>query len=467
MKLTAFSPDSLLALRFQNARPGLDLIAVVDAAIPVSLVTADVLAQDRKPLPLLDEFVLRFVDADVTSREDLTGILGLPTEMVTGVVADQFSADNLAYARPGQQGSKLQLTARGKRIAQDLASIAPVNVELPLVFDRLLWKTEPYDRNVVISRRDAEESDMLLLPTKGTESISAVDVTPGDINALLRSQGNVEREVLVVRRATANKARRFMPAKVLVFADAGRSDIQLAVVVDEELSSRHEHMLLNLGGAEALGIRVDPPEQRPQIDPELEKVRVPLDEVTRLRAETAAARIEPSLVPATDPALSKQAAPEGNYEVRAIGVFEHPDLLEEALTSATRRILLISPWVKNGIVTTDFLMKLEDRLRRNVAVHIAHGIGTDDNGSHAGALRKLENLAQRYPEKFTFSRLRSTHAKILIFDDTWINTSFNWLSFSGSRDRTYRMEEGTLVRGTNIADEHYQRYLSRIQQDSV
>jgi hypothetical protein len=35
---------------------------------------------------------------------------------------------------------------------------------------------------------------------------------------------------------------------------------------------------------------------------------------------------------------------------------------------------------------------------------------------------------------------------VLIFDDKWISTSFNWVSFKGDPDRTCRMDEGTLVR---------------------
>ena len=82
-----------------------------------------------------------------------------------------------------------------------------------------------------------------------------------------------------------------MPAKVLVYADADRSDIQLAVVIDDELSAAHELALLNLGGAAALGIQVEPPSQRPTLDPGLERARVPLPEVTRQRTDTAAVRL--------------------------------------------------------------------------------------------------------------------------------------------------------------------------------
>ncbi|CAM5270171.1 hypothetical protein SGLAM104S_02582 [Streptomyces glaucescens] len=45
---------------------------------------------------------------------------------------------------------------------------------------------------------------------------------------------------------------------------------------------------------------------------------------------------------------------------------------------------------------------------------------------------------------------KSTLAKVLVYDDVWVTTSFNWLSFKGDLDRTYRMEEGSLVRNRQI-----------------
>ena len=49
-----------------------------------------------------------------------------------------------------------------------------------------------------------------------------------------------------------------------------------------------------------------------------------------------------------------------------------------ALTQAARRILLISPWIRRTVITTDFVSKLESRLKRGVDVHIAHGYEEDD-----------------------------------------------------------------------------------------
>ena len=145
-------------------------------------------------------------------------------------------------------------------------------------------------------------------------------------------------------------------------------------------------------------------------------------------------------------------------------MFEHSTLFNQALEETKHRLLIISPWVRNAVVETGFLGKLEQRLRKGCRVHIAHGYGEDDSGSDPRALERLRNLQRRFPDKFTLARLENTHAKILIFDDQWISTSFNWLSFRGDPNRTYRMEEGTAVTIPTYVDAEYARYLRLIEE---
>ena len=100
-------------------------------------------------------------------------------------------------------------------------------------------------------------------------------------------------------------------------------------------------------------------------------------------------------------------------------------------------------------------------------IHIAYGIGEDDRDSHERALSRLRNLAARFKNDFTFVRLKNSHAKILISDDIWINTSFNWLSFKGDPNRTYRMEEGILVRSPKHVNEAYEKYLRMLDEQKM
>ncbi|MBD0394663.1 MAG: hypothetical protein ICV52_12615, partial [Microcoleus sp. C1-bin4] len=60
--------------------------------------------------------------------------------------------------------------------------------------------------------------------------------------------------------------------------------------------------------------------------------------------------------------------------------------------------------------------------------------------------------------------LGDTHAKILISDVKFaVTTSFNWLSFKGDRDRTFRDERGTLVSDPQKIDELFDSYRSRFK----
>ena len=66
---------------------------------------------------------------------------------------------------------------------------------------------------------------------------------------------------------------------------------------------------------------------------------------------------------------------------------------------------------------------------------IAYGYEENDTKTDAAAVRELTNLAARYPDRLSFTRRKSTHAKVLFYDDVWVTTSFNWLSFKGNPKR--------------------------------
>lgn len=459
--MSTFSEDSLLAVRFGNARTGFDLVDIVDAALPVARITVEALAQDSKDIPLLEEYVLRLVDQGERTPESIAGFLGLDVAMVNQTVAVLFGSDDLRWtaSMPGTPPvPRLRLTEKGRITATKAAAIVPVRISQSLVFDQMLWRASPYSRRSTIPRDVATEAGMITLPAAQSGPVEDGEVTAEEITTLLQENGTTTREVLQVKSIAQTRSRHVLPVKLLVYADAERADIELGVVIDGELSDRHEMELIGFGGAKGLGINVEPEPERPLLEPDLEKDRIPLQEVTQKRAEQAAIQLNsPALLPSEPEARVPQAE-----EIRAIGVFEHPELLDEALTSARKRILIISPWITGAIVTTAFVGKLERRLQRGVKVDIAYGYDDSENRTDPKAIRRLNNLAARYPEKLHVVRLKSNHAKILLFDDAWVTTSFNWLSFKGDPDRTYRVEEGTLIRNRDRSDIYYTRYLELI-----
>lgn len=422
--------------RFGDARPGLQLIAVENAAIPVTSLRADVLAQEKKELPVTEEFALAFVSLGVSRPAEIAGYLGLEETHVLDAVAEQISENHLRRDGTGT----LTLTPLGTEVARNLAATQPVLRQLPVAFDRLTWKLADYQDRMLMSKKEATENGMILLPATKNARIGLDDVTPPGFNALLRRD---RIQVLRIHKVSVRK-HRYLPVQLLVYADPGRNEVELAVCIDDDLATEHALALARIEAVKRLGISVGDAEPRPVLDADLEAQRTDEDEDAPAEGNASADK--------------KQSI---TSMVRSVSVFEHADLLAQALGTSKRRLLIVSPWVRGAVVTTDFVARLEQRLRAGVEVTIAHGYGDDDSGSDKFALKRLTNLAGRY-NNFQFTRLANTHAKILIFDDNWVSTSFNWLSFRGDPERTYRMEEGTMVSIPKRVDEEYERYMNLV-----
>lgn len=433
----------VLERRFGNARPGLRFIGVEDAAIPVTVLRADVLVQERRQLPITEEFVLRFVAHGVDGAADIAGFLGLEAAHVLDAAAAQISENNLR--RRGELG-RLALTPQGAEVVRNASAIQPVLKNLPVKFDRLTWQLADYPESALLQKKEAQEQGLLLVPAERNARITVDDVTPVAFNRLLRGD---RIQVLRVHKVTVRR-HMYLPVQLLVYADLGRGEIELAVCIEDDLSEIHGLALERIGAAARLGLSLGEVAPRPILDEELEAQRVTTE----------------SGIPSADGSPIELDSTEITPLVRGVSVFEHPALLDEALTMAKERLLIISPWVRSAVVSTDFRAKLEKRLRAGVKVTIAHGYGRDDSGSDDAALRSLANLAARF-RNFTFVRVQNTHAKVLIFDDIWVSTSFNWLSFRGDPDRTYRMEEGTRVSIPSRVSDEYERLLRLIEEQRV
>jgi hypothetical protein len=442
--------------RFGHHRPGLQLISVVDAAVPVTMLRIDVLAQQRKPLPLLEEFILRFVDAGVRQIDEIAGLLGLQHDQVVSSVADQISSNNIVRIRSGQ----LSLTMLGQEAARNLAAVQPVLTQFNVPFDRLVWNAQDYARHSLMKKKDAQEAGFEILPAKKTSRVDLNDLTVERFNELVESRDDRTRqvEVLRIRKIASQNMHLYMPAQLLVYGDPDSGEVDLGLCIEGDLKPAHGLELAAANAVATLGISVARPDARPTLSPGLEEQRMAAEQVEIIRAasESADSRVEPS--------DNRQRVDE--IPVRSVDVHEHPKLLNDALNGAKKRLLIIAPWVKGGVVNTDFVAALERRLRAGVEIHIGHGYGPDDSGSDEFALRKLNNLAKRY-EKLRVVRLQNTHAKILIADNVWVTTSFNWLSFRGDPNRTYRMEEGTLVKIQAEVDRAFKRYIDILDADGA
>ena len=107
-----------------------------------------------------------------------------------------------------------------------------------------------------------------------------------------------------------------------------------------------------------------------------------------------------------------------------------------------------------------FIERIERLLMKNVEVVIAWGFGTDRdseaNKSSRGPLGQLLKLARKYPTNFKFIKMNESHAKVLISDDFYIATSFNWLSYKGDKRMKYRTEFGEMRTSPEIVQKRFE-----------
>jgi len=146
-------------------------------------------------------------------------------------------------------------------------------------------------------------------------------------------------------------------------------------------------------------------------------------------------------------------------------VLDHPPLLEDALTTAKHRVLIISPWIRAEVVDQQFLRRLEALLKNGIRVYIGYGIAEETKKDlpprDIAAVNNLRLLTQRY-QHLRLERLGNTHAKVLIKDaDFAAVTSFNWLSFKGDANKKFRDEQGTLLQTPELVNRKFEELIVR------
>lgn len=492
--------DDEVAQRFETLHPGFTLVDYEQVGLPFFELRLDVMALKRSELAVVDEYVLRLADIGLRRSEEIEGLLGLQEAIVRRSVLALLQADLVDYP-PSALGREVRLSASGKAALEERIQDVPERTEVRIGFDRLLWKLSPRWMNEWDNPRRFKDSGVRLIPPrrKRRPDLEEVDMVGlnRELSELPTGRRSKQTDVDVVQLLSLGARTKYLPALMLVFIADDQSAIRVSFIVDEHHSPEHDRAFEDVDGLQRLGIELDDPASieadRTQLPVELEGLRSPQEEVADLdrrlkettRAlETAVAeadvaevaedvrRADPSTrdrlkdreqeVESLRAELEALKAHRAALPIRSIPTFEHRNLLEEALEVTSKRLLIIAPWIRNAVVDEAFIVSLRRLAKRGVTIHIGYGIKRADVEGHDGeALARLSKLASEQ-KKLTLTELGDTHAKILIWDDDMVVTSFNWLSFRGDRGRKYRQEEGTLIREKSYVDAEYERHRDRI-----
>jgi hypothetical protein len=122
---------------------------------------------------------------------------------------------------------------------------------------------------------------------------------------------------------------------------------------------------------------------------------------------------------------------------------QHPPVLRDAIRNSRSLLILICPWIRTRVLRP-LLPDLDAAIRRGVQVLIGYGMPRNPNHLDSSDEEALAELRKRQIDKRLWLVHLNTHEKVIIQDDSlFVNSSFNFLSYTGGDGRR---ESGTLQR---------------------
>lgn len=441
-----------------HARSGYDLISYKEAGLPVYVLTLRILVLERKALGPIEEAVLKSVQAGLEAPSNIFEFLGLPQSVLTPVLASLNTSELINYSRSAPDtDAKVTLSAKGREAIAEAATVKPREIPVKVCFDALTKKLLFVDPEQLYRARDMKGYGYFEVPAGTSKRPEVEDIALQNFDKVLqrqRAQTDATSDLLAIRRIERRELH-YMGCVMLFYRSQSQpDDIEVAFWREDGLAIEHELCFRDLGGPEQVGARLL---ASPAATPDLS---IPEIIVSVTQADARPAESLPQNARVLKEAGANGSSPEASPEAETIQTLlchEHHAFLTKALTSAQRRLVIVSPWIRDSVVNWPFVKSLEVLLHQGVEVYIGYGIDKADGDGRKNAARDkpaitanaekdLTALAEKFPS-FRFVYVGNTHRKSLICDDEFaVVTSFNWLSYKGDSRGSPRDEHGIVFR---------------------
>lgn len=475
--------DEDVARRYAHCNAGYRLLSYHPAAIRVYRLLVRVLKMVRSELPLLDEFIMKCIDAGVTSYDAIAGFLGLDIQIIQRVCSGLQNAGHVYLGASGATRSHtLLLTPKGTEVLRKRQIDFPVEDDVWVEVDGLTGEVSmsaPWRQNEISAKKDGFVIiDPLPKLTPGLEQIRH--------DRKIHHAWNDQRYRLIAVLEVVKREPCFRDDGLILAFVAANNAIRYELVVDSVLSEKHSQAFRM-----RLANRPDPrfpmikagditDEQMPDglldetltnqvefLSEEQAKIEHQAEEISERIRDTSDSETIQRLTEELEAIQSERdrlAHQMSTETVRHLTVFDHPKYLQDALEQCQERLMIISPWITPKVVDNRFIKKLEQALQRGVHVYIGYGINDDtDERNSNEAVSDLDRLARRN-KNFQLVHLGDTHAKVLICDAKFVITgSFNWLSFKGNPYWKPRDEQSWYIGIPNKIEEQFRYNLERLE----
>lgn len=440
----------ILAKKYDDVFPHLDVIGIETVAIPVTKVEMELLGTEVSQISPTTEYLLRFISLEVTRPPELAEAMGLPLTLINQLLADEHRSGNIHIQ--GFEEERVSLTPAGIELLRTCKTTKPKVLNRAILYDVQTWKPAKWNIRDFVSKRDLSnfEEDIKKLPKSKKTLVNTTDIDPVELNRLqVGGSSKGQFDIESVRKVVSRKHGYRLATLILFYKNGLEADF--VIDIEGERGFSQEESLRLAGGLSSIEVTFEPLQQNAINDVITEINSLPVQEVQELDPDEGFVRS-----------------------------FEHKNYRYLALESAKRRLLFFSPWISDRVVEEKFLFRLEARLKDGVEVTIGWGFKPDhpdERGkTNANCLKKMLALSEKY-SNFNFVRFgdlpgqaktgrsgdEGSHAKILVFDDTYIATSFNWLSFMGNSDYAYRGEIGEKRIEPKVVDSRYRILMEEVK----
>lgn len=482
---------------------GFRLIGSVSLYVPVYRLDSRVTFVEKAPIPLFDDFICRLIQAGVTQAKTMSELLGVDLDIVESVLQAMSCSDYIYY-----NDGTWHLSAPGSRLFKEKRKLNEAVADMEFYFDGLrpefrIELTSEKARHRLVSLHNevndgaAEQALVISARTfpRDIESERERRELSRIASAILEKQGLsvveirgfqvvgtslLYHEYLLIVYSNDDPVPKH---KLLAYDPCGdpagpdyrvtqclldlhdRGELDERLWQGQGLQVGMRSLVMNaLAAYERGGVT----RTMGEIEAEEEETRRRLESSADLapgQVEALLGKLEAleqekrELVAYVQRLIhlnqKKNARFVMNYEIR--------ERFCQALSEAQAELDIVSPWITERVVDSDFIEKYRALLERGVRVTILYGIEAEDpklRSEDPGTKKKeheterlasmLRRMGQDYPVPPRIARA-NTHEKVLICDDRFlILGSFNFLSYRGEPGPGFRNENGLLIEDPDL-----------------
>jgi hypothetical protein len=126
--------------------------------------------------------------------------------------------------------------------------------------------------------------------------------------------------------------------------------------------------------------------------------------------------------------------------VRIVPPWEHRLILDEAISSARRRLTIVTCSIRESVVDANLVDMMRRAADGGAQVTIAYSAQEEDHS----AVRLLGNAPEQSHGRIRVDPVLTPVEPMLIWDDRWVVSTFDWLGYRAKSD-ALRADEGLLV----------------------